>query len=93
MAIQVECRSCVLVETHEVDGEGKCPTCANSKVEDVTVCDGCEADEEVEPEPIGLAKYLVTFHDGGSQICVYCTDCADLAKVDYNGETRSIEAA
>lgn len=38
------------------------------------------------------ALYRVTGHDGAEDVCEYCIDCADLARIDWNGETASIEA-
>ncbi len=96
--ITVDCRSCVLLpDSYEVGPDGVCVTCHGAKRETITECDGCGEREAIDgtpiPEPIGLAKYLVTFHDGGSMYCVYCNDCRDLAKMDWNGETKLIEAA
>ena len=34
--------------------------------------------------------YVVTYHDGTTEIVSYCDDCADLARLDWNGETASI---
>lgn len=80
-----ECRSCVYVpDSYEVDAEGKCRYCKDTKIEIVTDCDGCDS-----PQP-DLKLYLVTFHDGGEQEVYYCDDCAELARVDWNGETKSI---
>ncbi len=40
----------------------------------------------------GRALYLVTGHAGDLCLCAYCEACAELAAVDWNGETRSIVA-
>lgn len=81
-----DCRSCVYgPDSYEVDADGKCITCGGSKKEEIDSCDGCEATDTED-----LAMYLVEFHDGGSGHCVYCDDCRDLAKMDWNGETKSI---
>lgn len=37
------------------------------------------------------ALYLVTMHDGGKAVCSYCSGCAELARMDWNGETKSCE--
>lgn len=50
-------------------------------------CQGCEGWDEAQ---VGL--FLVTFHDGHSEVVCYCEDCADLARIDWNGETAEIEA-
>ena len=44
----------------------------------------CECDDDGDRRP-----YLVTNHDGGSEIAFYCEDCAALARSDWNGETAS----
>lgn len=38
------------------------------------------------------AAYRVTDHDGSVETCHYCADCAQLAAIDWNGETAAIEA-
>lgn len=48
----------------------------------------CEADEG---EVLPRAPYRVTGHDGSIVVCCYCQDCADLAAIDWNGETAAIE--
>lgn len=79
------CRSCVFVpDSYEVDAEGRCTQCKGTKVEYVRSCDGCD-----HPQP-DLKPYRVTFHDGGEQDVHYCGTCADLARMDWNGETRAI---
>jgi len=50
-------------------------------------CDGCD---EVRAD---LARYFVTHHDGRTSDCLYCADCAALARIDWNGETKSIHEA
>jgi len=35
--------------------------------------------------------YRVTSHEGETVICAYCDTCAELAAVDWNGETAAIE--
>ena len=42
-------------------------------------------------EPEARSRYRVTGHDGTVAICDYCPCCADLATVDWNGETAAIE--
>ncbi len=49
-------------------------------------CDGCET-------VTVLKRYLVTHHDDTTSECLYCDDCAALARCDWNGETKSIRAA
>ena len=44
-------------------------------------CD-CDAEER--------RPYVVIGHDESRTICHYCDQCAELAAVDYNGETKSI---
>ncbi len=79
------CRSCTYVlDSYEVDDDGKCITCEDTKTETIAQCDGCEATD------VDLDLYVVDFHDGGSAHVAYCTDCRDLAKMDWNGETKSI---
>ncbi len=38
-----------------------------------------------------LAGYTVTHHDGSTCEARYCADCADLARMNWNGEIVSIE--
>lgn len=40
--------------------------------------------------PWTTRPYLVTDHEGQTVICEYCDDCAELAAVDWNGETAAI---
>lgn len=48
-------------------------------------CDGCDV------VGLHLKPYAVEHHDGGvSSPTFYCNDCADLARMDWNGETKSI---
>ena len=83
-----DCRSCVSCpDSYEIDDEGKCNACGDSKIETVTVCDGCDEEGHV------LAFYVVEYHDGGDcDDVAYCADCAGLARMDWNGETKSITA-
>lgn len=37
--------------------------------------------------------YKVTGHDGSTALCAYCPACAELAAMDWNGETAKIQAA
>ncbi len=46
-------------------------------------CVGCDSRRD------DVALYDVTNHDGATTVCAYCDDCAALAKVDWNGETKS----
>lgn len=80
------CRYCVagLPESYEVDCAGRCVVCLDTRIAEVTECDGCDDTGHA------LKRYLVTHHDGGESDCYYCDDCADLARMDYNGETKSI---
>ena len=82
-----ECRYCVggLVDSYEINDQGQCIACLDAKTEEVTACDGCGEEEY----PLGF--YRVEFHDGGNDDVYYCVDCADLARMDWNGETKSIE--
>lgn len=83
-----ECRYCVGFfpdGDYEVNDANQCIACLDTRIEQVTECDGCG---ETHP----LKRYVVEYHDGGSDDEVYyCDDCADLAKMDWNGETKSIE--
>lgn len=36
------------------------------------------------------STYIVTGHDGSETLCAYCADCAQLAALDWNGETAAI---
>ena len=84
------CRYCVAgcVDSYEINDKGQCIACLDTKIETVVACDGCsELTDSCGP----LGHYLVTFHDGGSGDPYYCVDCADLARMDWNGETKSIE--
>jgi hypothetical protein len=81
------CRSCVSCpDSYEVDCVGRCISCSDTKVEHVDECDGCgDATDD-------LGVYEVEFHDGGSDDeVIYCGDCAGLARMDWNGETKSIK--
>lgn len=79
------CRSCVFVpDSFEVGEDGTCKTCKGTKVEPVETCDGCDY-----PQP-DIQPYRVTFHDNGQADVHYCATCADLARMDWNGETRAI---
>jgi len=44
----------------------------------------CECDS---PE---RQRYLVTHHDGTTELADYCDDCAELASIDWNGTTARI---
>ena len=46
-------------------------------------CVGCDQQRN------DVALYDVTNHDDRTCIVAYCDDCAALAKVDWNGETKS----
>lgn len=46
-------------------------------------CNGCDQSRET-------TRYNVTYHSGTSETVRYCDDCAALARMDWNGETRSI---
>jgi hypothetical protein len=60
--------------------------CCNAHV----VCDGCEgAVSDAGP----LKPYVVTSHEGEKAHVLYCDDCRDLAKCDWNGETAAIQEA
>lgn len=50
----------------------------------------CECVEVDGSEPT-RASYTVTSHEGARSRVRYCTDCAELAAVDWNGETKAIE--
>ena len=53
-------------------------------------CMGCSDGYEHD----GVSLYTVMHHDGTVDKGVrYCTDCADLARMDWNGETAGIEVA
>lgn len=51
----------------------------------------CECEGPEEGEQLPRALYMVTGHDGSRTVCCYCADCADLAAIDWNGETAAIE--
>lgn len=44
----------------------------------------CDCDAE------GRRAYVVIGHDNSRTVCHYCDDCAALAEIDWNGETKSI---
>jgi len=46
----------------------------------------CECGDADEPR----ALYVVTGHDGSELVCAYCSCCAELAAIDWNGETAAI---
>lgn len=50
-------------------------------------CEGCDG---VCPGPV--SPFRVTNHEGKAFVVLYCADCADLARADWNGETAAIEA-
>jgi len=51
------------------------------------VCEGCDQVVPVNP-------YRLTYTDGTIEPRVYyCDDCADLARMNWNGETAAIERA
>lgn len=52
-----------------------------------TRCDGCGKDDAP------TQRYRVTRHDGSTSEASYCEDCAGLARIDWNGETKAIERA
>lgn len=83
-----QCRYCTgLPDSYEVDGVGRCIVCLDTRTQDLTECEGCEQER---PD---IAPYLIEHHDGGSSEVVYCADCAELARMDWNGETKSIAQA
>jgi hypothetical protein len=51
-------------------------------------CIGCsEGAEEQSPT---TKRYVVKHHDGSFSMVNYCADCADLARMDWNGNTEDI---
>jgi hypothetical protein len=50
------------------------------------ICEGCD-----ESRPTSL--HLITRHNGTTVRARYCADCAELARMDWNGETKSIAPA
>lgn len=48
-------------------------------------CQGCD---DYQPS---VKRYRVTYHDGQSETVEYCDGCAELARMDWNGETAAIE--
>lgn len=50
-------------------------------------CDGC--DEHLE----GVSRFCVTDHNDRRSYAHYCPGCADLARVDWNGNTQDIQPA
>lgn len=53
-----------------------------------TECEGCDG----AVDGGAIAKYRVQHHDGSTSDVHYCDDCAELARMDWNGETAAIEA-
>ena len=50
--------------------------------DDIAYTCECEAPERT--------RYIVTDHEGIEHVCDYCDECADLAAIDWNGETAEI---
>lgn len=48
------------------------------------ICQGCDAEHPTKP-------YRITFHNGNRERVDYCAECAELARVDWNGETARID--
>ncbi len=59
-----------------------CPVCGPSVTHLPYACEHDDAPRR---------EYRVTDHEGCEWHCTYCDDCANLAKIDWNGETRSCE--
>jgi hypothetical protein len=76
-------RPAVTLSTH--DRDPRCRACHEAW------CEGC--DETYDEHPKDVRDYLVTDHGGRTERVRYCLDCADLAAVDWNGETRAIVPA
>lgn len=52
---------------------------------------GAANDEYIcECDTADRAAYVVTGHDGREDVCHYCPECAALASIDWNGETKAI---
>lgn len=51
-----------------------------------TRCEGCD-------EVCETRRYRVTFTDDKTADVSYCVDCADLARMNWNGETKAIAPA
>lgn len=49
-------------------------------------CECCKVDGR----SVSRRLYLVTGNGGEVSTCSYCDECADLARMDYNGETAEI---
>lgn len=48
-------------------------------------CHGCDSDQ---PDVVPV---VITHHDDSKSTADYCGDCLDLARMDWNGETKSVE--
>ena len=53
----------------------------------MTYCNGCDQEQE------GVRVYRAKFAGGDWETVRYCPDCADLAEINWNGETDAIEPA
>jgi hypothetical protein len=65
---------------------GFCSDCGDANCTKHGHCVGCDSDGDV-------AQYDVTFTDGTTERCAYCSDCASLARMNWNGETAAIKEA
>lgn len=52
----------------------------------IVKCAGCD-------ESVPVRPYDVTFTSGSIERVNYCDDCADLARMNWNGETAAIKGA
>ena len=50
-------------------------------------CDGCD-----EEQP-NVKSYVVTYHDDTTGPANYCEGCAELARMDWNGDTKGLTPA
>ena len=51
---------------------------------------GCEGGDDCES---GVLPFIVTNHEGERSLVHYCSGCAELARMDWNGNTANIVSA
>jgi hypothetical protein len=85
------CQTCRTVQASHDDLSlhGECTKCWARAMASAE-CQGCSGHVEAGH---ALRCYLVTFESGKTETVRYCDDCADLARMNWNGETASIKEA